>query len=90
MIAARRYVVRGTVQGVGFRYFVKQIASELGLKGTVRNLDDGSVEVIASGTEEQLSRLAGHLRLGPRGASVRGVEERESPVGQYSSFSIAH
>lgn len=88
-MTARRYLVRGTVQGVGFRHFVKYTASELGLRGTVRNLDDGSVEVIAAGTEEQLSRLAGHLRMGPRGASVRGVDEREAAVGQYSSFSIA-
>lgn len=90
MKTARCYVVRGTVQGVGFRYFVKQVACELELLGMVRNLDDGSVEVIAMGNEEQLSRLSGHLRLGPRGASVRGVEEREAPVGQYKSFSIAH
>jgi acylphosphatase len=85
---ARIYIVRGTVQGVGYRYFVQQSAQELGINGTVRNLSDGSVEVIAVGHEHHLSQLAGRLHTGPRGAEVRGVEEREGLLKQHKSFEV--
>jgi acylphosphatase len=85
---ARRYFVRGRVQGVGFRYFVERAAEELGLTGYVRNADDGRVEVYAAGAESKLSHLAGLLHKGPRFADVRGVEEQEAPVRQYNSFRI--
>ncbi|MDQ6678669.1 MAG: acylphosphatase [Acidobacteriota bacterium] len=88
-IIARRYVVRGQVQGVGFRYFVQQAAVKLDLAGTVRNQSDGTVEVIAQGTSAQVSEFAGTLRTGPPGASVRGVEVSEAAVQQYHSFVIA-
>jgi acylphosphatase len=87
---ARRYQVRGRVQGVGFRYFVEQAAGALGIRGWVRNLDDGSVEVYGVGTEAQLSELAGMLRKGPRWAEVRGVDESEAPIEQHSGFSTRH
>ena len=85
---ARRYFIRGQVQGVGFRYFAQRAAAQLGVGGYARNLDDGRVEVYAVGTGEQLSDLAGVLRTGPRFASVRGVEEQEAPVQQYDTFHI--
>lgn len=86
---ARRWVIRGRVQGVGFRYFAQRAAESLGLAGYVRNLDDGSVEVYAVGTEEQLSQLAGLLRTGPRWAEVQGVEEQAAEVrGHTSTFEI--
>ena len=87
---ARRYFVRGSVQGVGFRYFVEHTASSVGVRGWVRNLDDGRVEVYAVGTKEQLSELAAALHRGPRFADVRGVEEQEAAVQQYASFQIKH
>jgi acylphosphatase len=87
-VVARRYFVRGRVQGVGFRYFVERAAEELGLKGYVRNADDDRVEVYAAGPASKLSQLAGLLHQGPRFADVRGVEEQEAPVRQYSSFHI--
>ncbi|MGA2149883.1 MAG: acylphosphatase [Bryobacteraceae bacterium] len=86
--AARRWIVRGQVQGVGYRYFAQKNASLLGLAGYARNLDDGSVEVYAVGAAEQLSEMAGRLRLGPRWADVRGVEETEAVVHRSSSFEI--
>ena len=86
--AARRWIVSGRVQGVGFRYFVERAAGELGLTGYARNLEDGRVEVYAAGPEEKLARLAGVLRQGPRWADVRGVEEQQAPVQQYGSFHI--
>jgi acylphosphatase len=86
--AARRWIVRGQVQGVGYRYFAQKNASLLGLTGYARNLDDGSVEVYAVGAAEQLSEMAGRLRLGPRWADVRGVEETEAVVHRSSSFEV--
>jgi acylphosphatase len=88
MMTARRYFVRGQVQGVGYRYFVQHVAAELDVTGYVRNLDDGRVEVYAVGPPELLSQLAGRLWRGPRFAEVRGVEEQEAAVQQYGSFRI--
>ena len=85
---AKHWFVTGRVQGVGFRYFVQQKATALGLKGWTRNLDDGRVEVYAVGTPEQLSELAGALHTGPRMADVRGVEESEAAVESVSTFSV--
>jgi len=81
-------VVSGRVQGVGFRNFVYLRASELGLAGWVRNEADGTVQVYAIGTVTLLDRLAGYLHMGPRMAHVRGVEQREAPVQQLSSFRV--
>jgi acylphosphatase len=85
---ARRYFIRGRVQGVGFRYFAEQTAASIGIRGYVRNLDDGRVEVYAVGTAGQLSELAAALHRGPRWADVRGVEEQEAAVQQYASFQV--
>ena len=75
---ARSYRVQGRVQGVGFRAFVERHASKLGLAGWVRNVEDGSVEVHAQGTVEQMSILEGLLRTGPRWGEVRHVEVRDA------------
>lgn len=85
---AKLYRVRGRVQGVGFRYFVEHSAKPLGIRGWVRNDDDGSVEVYAIGTEPQLSELAGLLWKGPRWAEVRGVDESDAAVEHHSGFSV--
>ena len=67
----RKYLVSGRVQGVGYRMFAQRAARDLGIKGWARNLDDGSVEVLALGTHRQLDHFEGELRLGPPGADVR-------------------
>jgi acylphosphatase len=85
---ARRWFVRGRVQGVGYRYFAQRAASELGLSGYARNLDDGRVEVYAAGPRKKLEEMAGLLSRGPRWAEVRGVEEQEAAVHHYGSFGI--
>jgi acylphosphatase len=87
-LIARRYFIRGRVQGVGYRYFVQRVAEELHVGGYARNLDDGRVEVYAVGAREQLSDLAGLLWKGPRFADVRGVEEQEAGMQQYDTFHI--
>jgi len=88
-VAARRYIVRGRVQGVGFRWFVEHEAQILGIVGWVRNSHDGSVEVLAQGTRDQLSGLHSRLREGPRAARVDGVEVLEAQaVPGLTSFRI--
>ena len=77
-LQTRRYIVRGRVQGVGFRWYVEREAHILEVKGWVRNTFDGSVEVLASGTREQLSLLRRKLQQGPRAARVDEVEESEA------------
>ena len=85
----RRYVVRGRVQGVGFRWFVEREAHTLGVYGWVRNTFDGNVEVLASGSSEQLSNLRRRLQQGPRSARVDEVEESEAqPVEGLHTFRI--
>jgi acylphosphatase len=86
---ARRFVVRGRVQGVGFRWFVEREAHLLGIAGWVRNNADGSVEVLAIGSRDQLLGLRPRLRAGPRAARVDDVEEVEAkPVAGLTTFRI--
>ena len=86
---ARRFVVRGRVQGVGFRWFVEREAHVLGIAGWVRNNSDGSVEVFAQGSRDQLLGLRSRLREGPRAARVDAVEESEARMGPaVNSFRI--
>jgi acylphosphatase len=86
---ARGYIVRGRVQGVGFRWFVEREARTLGINGWVRNNFDGSVEVLAMGTREQLLELRRRLQQGPRAARVDDVEEYQAqPVAGLNTFRI--
>jgi len=85
----RRFIVRGRVQGVGFRWFVEREAHILGIAGWVRNNHDGSVEVLAQGTRDQLSGLHSRLREGPRAARVDAVDVSDAPpVPRLNSFRI--
>jgi acylphosphatase len=77
-VQTRRFLVRGRVQGVGFRWFVEREAHILGIAGWVRNNSDSSVEVLAQGTRDQLSGLRSHLQQGPRAARVDDVQESEA------------
>jgi len=88
-MTARRWLVRGRVQGVGFRYFVRREAAEIGVAGWVRNLDDGRVEAFAQGSAAALDELQGRLWQGPRWAEVRDVEVIDAvPEGKRISFDI--
>jgi acylphosphatase len=89
-VNARRYLVRGRVQGVGFRAFVQREADKLGVAGWVRNHENGDVEVYATGTPQQLADLAGRLWKGPRWSEVRDVDEMEAPLQQCDGFRIRH
>jgi acylphosphatase len=77
---ARRYYVSGMVQGVGYRYFARQLAQRLGIAGYVKNLRDGRVEVYAIGPASVLASLRTELERGPNGASVSSVTEEDVPI----------
>jgi acylphosphatase len=86
---AFRFWIGGRVQGVGFRWFVRREATELGLAGRVRNLADGRVEVAVSGEPDALAELRKRLREGPPGARVTRLEEEEmSAVPDWDGFTI--
>lgn len=75
--------IRGRVQGVGFRWFVREEARRLGLSGWVTNLDGGDVEVAAGGEASSLARLRRAIEVGPTGAGVTEVNDiGEQPAGQ--------
>ena len=87
----QHFLVKGRVQGVGFRWFVQREAAELGLRGWVRNTDDGHVEVLAAGTPEQMQELVLALHRGTRGSRVDKVEVHplaESEGEELQSFQI--
>ena len=73
----RHFLVRGRVQGVGFRWFVHREAAEIGLRGWVKNTDEGHVEVVAAGDAEQIAELRTALQQGSRGSRVDAVAEHE-------------
>lgn len=78
-LQARRILVTGVVQGVGYRWNMVQQAQRRGLVGWVRNRRDGSVEALAQGSNEALAELIAWARIGPRGAQVEHVHiEQES------------
>ena len=87
---ARRFLVRGHVQGVGFRWFVQRAAVSLGVAGWVRNCTDGSVEVLALGASESVARLRGQLWRGPSYSRVDTVEEFEAEPVAHDDFRIVH
>jgi len=90
-MAYLKALVYGRVQGVFFRYFVRNIARNLGLKGYARNLPGGNaVEVQAEGNKQQLEKLIEQLKIGPPGAQVKEVEINWSAYsGQFTTFSIS-
>jgi acylphosphatase len=87
---AWRWRVSGLVQGVGFRWFVLNQATRLGLAGWVENLPDGAVEVVAKGSVNQLTEMERELRRGPRFSHVEHVERVDFPheVGGVKGFEI--
>lgn len=83
-----RFVIRGRVQGVGFRAWVQRTARDYDLVGSVRNRMDGSVEIDASGPPSSIARLRDALHLGPPLARVDEVAETEIEMPSVHSFSI--
>ncbi len=91
MMICVKLTVNGMVQGVGFRWFIKQKANKLGLYGYVRNLVDGSVEIEAEGTEEKINELMQYAKVGPSFSRVSQVSVEEKKAAcSYKSFEITH
>lgn len=82
-MAAARFIVTGRVQGVFFRASTREQALQLGLRGVARNLDDGSVEVVAVGEADAVDTLAQWLEIGPPQAQVAAVVRHAMPSGAY-------
>ncbi len=76
-LQVRHYLIKGRVQGVGFRWFVHGRAAEIGLRGWVKNTEAGHVELVAAGEEDQLTELREALHKGSRGSRVDAVVEHE-------------
>lgn len=88
-IEAKRFLIGGRVQGVGFRFWAHRAAGRLGVVGWVRNLPDGQVEAFAAGTPRALLEFRQKLETGPGGAVVRGIETSEiRPDPDWTEFEI--
>lgn len=78
-MTTRRVVIRGRVQGVGFRWTAATEAERIGVAGTIRNFDDGAVQVVVVGDPEPVDRFTEWLRVGPPGARVDDIETQDLP-----------
>ena len=89
MKTARKFIISGTVQGVGYRFFTQRAAARHQVLGYVRNLEDGRVEALAEGDAKSVQEFLEDLTTGPIYAQVEDVEETVlEPSGLYSSFRI--
>jgi acylphosphatase len=89
VLIGRRYIVRGRVQRVGFRYFVEDAARREGIQGYVRNQHDGSVEVVAEGDADAIHRFEMAVRRGPSGARVDDVDTLDvEPSNRFAGFRV--
>lgn len=88
---AKRYIISGQVQGVGFRWFARKHATLLSIQGWVRNKNDGSVEVWAEGSTQTLEEFENRLKTGPLGARVHSIQVGEvQPMGTFRGFDITY
>jgi acylphosphatase len=81
-------VVSGRVQGVGFRAFVKRNAAMLGVKGYVRNLNDGKVHAVLEGDDIQVDKLIELVRHGPKMSRVQGIDITPGEIKKFSLFEV--
>ena len=89
MKVARKFIVSGEVQGVGFRFFTQRLAARHQVTGYVRNLQDGRVEALAEGSPESVEGFKHDISVGPAHARVEQVEEINlEPTGRYPAFRI--
>ena len=87
-MTARRAVVSGRVQGVGFRFFALNAAKKAGVLGWVRNLPDGRVETIVEGSDDAVEKYLAEIRKGPFGSRVSDVAVEDRQPGNFASFEI--
>ncbi len=84
----RVFLIHGRVQGVGFRWWARSLANDLGIRGSVRNLPDGSVELIAGGGDEAIALLRTALNDGPPGSRVERLDEEAANLSLPGAFEI--
>jgi len=82
------YLISGRVQGVGYRHHARRMAEAFDIRGWIRNLPDGRVEIVATGAEENLRSFREQIELGPRGARVDRVDVQEKELERHVSFTI--
>jgi len=85
---ARKYLLAGRVQGVGFRYFVFRVAQSFGVLGWVKNLKNGMVEIHAQGDTETLMLFEAEIRSGPPFAIVENIQEDDIQIEDFKDFLI--
>lgn len=90
MKKAFRLYVDGNVQGVFFRSFVKENAERLDIKGFVRNLEDGRVEVFAEGNPENVEKIIELVKKGPKYSQIKNVEIKEEKFQDFKNFKVLH
>ncbi len=85
-----RLYIKGTVQGIFFRQFVKENAERYNVKGFVRNLEDGRVEVFAEGNQEDVEKLIELCKQGPKHSQIANVEVKEERFQDFKEFKLLH
>lgn len=87
---SKHLIISGRVQGVGFRYFTYRNATDLNIKGWVQNLQDGTVETVLAGPQENVEKMVDKLKEGPPSAHVQYVEEVDGSIdiSKFNDFSI--
>lgn len=85
-----RLYVSGTVQDMYYRPFVKESADKLGIKGFIRNLEDGRVEIFIEGNPEEVRTMIELCKKGPRHASIRNVETKPERFQDMKTFKVLH
>jgi len=88
MLQTISITVKGKVQGIFYRQSAKELAHQLGISGQIKNLPDGNVQIIATGTKVQLDQLMEWCKKGPPNAIVAGINFRELPLQEFSHFTI--
>ncbi len=85
-----RLYINGVVQGVFFRNFVKENAEKYNVKGFVRNLDDGRIEVFLEGSIDDVAKMIEICKTGPKHSQIKDVEEKEERFQDFKSFKVLH
>lgn len=85
-----RLYISGTVQGVFFRAFVKENAERYDVKGFIRNLDDGRIEVFLEGDVDKVNKMIDLCQKGPKHAQIRNVEEKKERFQDFKNFKVLH
>lgn len=85
-----KYIVKGKVQGVGYRFFTALMGNKIGILGTVQNLENGDVEVYAQGTFENLKVFEKYLEIGPSTAHVTKIEKTATNLGDFKNFKAVY